>query len=82
MNIGEVRKLIGDKVAMQGNLDPTTLYADKDVIRSRAGNVLESFGKGEGHIFNLGHGILPDIKPDHAKALVDFIKEESYKYHE
>lgn len=81
VNIGEVRNLMGDKVALQGNLDPTTLYADKDVIRLRAGSVLESFGKGEGHIFNLGHGILPDIKPDHAKALVDFIKEESYKYH-
>jgi len=81
VDIGEVRNLIGDKVALQGNLDPTTLYADVDVIRSRAGNVLESFGKGEGHIFNLGHGILPDINPDHAKALVDFIKEESYKYH-
>jgi uroporphyrinogen decarboxylase len=82
VNIGEVKNLIGDKVALQGNLDPTTLYADTDVIRSRAGSVLDSFGKGEGHIFNLGHGILPDIKPDRAKALVDYIKEESYKYHE
>ncbi len=81
VNIGDARKLFDDKVALQGNLDPTTLYADKDAIRERAGNVLESYGKGGGHIFNLGHGILPDIKPENAKALVDFVKEESYRYH-
>jgi uroporphyrinogen decarboxylase len=81
VNIGDAKKLFGGKVALQGNLDPTTLYADKDIICERAGNVLESYGKGGGHIFNLGHGILPDIKPENAKALVDFIKEESYKYH-
>ncbi len=81
VNIGDARKLFVDKVALQGNLDPTTLYADKDVICARAGNVLESYGKGGGHIFNLGHGILPDIKPENAKALVDFVKEESYRYH-
>jgi uroporphyrinogen decarboxylase len=43
--------------------------------------VLEAYGKGEGHIFNLGHGILPDINPEHAKVLVDFVKEESAAYH-
>lgn len=80
MNIGNVRKLIGDSVALQGNLDPTVLYADIDKIKLEAGKVLESFGKGSGHIFNLGHGILPDIPPAHAKALVDFIKKESGKY--
>lgn len=81
VDIGEVRKITKGKVALQGNLDPTALYADIPAIRSKAGDVLESFGKGSGHVFNLGHGILPDIKPDHAKALVDFIKEESGKYH-
>lgn len=80
MDIGEVRNKIGDKVALQGNLDPTVLYADVDKIKLEAGKVLESFGNGYGHVFNLGHGILPDIHPSHAKALVDFIKEESGNY--
>lgn len=81
VDIGEVRKLIGNKVALQGNLDPTILYAGEKIIRQKAGAVLDSYGKGTGHVFNLGHGILPDVNPANAKALVDFIKEESYKYH-
>lgn len=81
VNIGEVRNLIGDKVALQGNLDPTVLYAEPDEIEKRAEFVLESYGYGEGHVFNLGHGILPDIKPSNAKALVDYIKQHSSKYH-
>ena len=70
MDIGEVRKVVGNKVALQGNLDPTVLYAEKSVIKSEAKRVLESFGNGSGHVFNLGHGILPDVKPENAKALV------------
>ncbi len=81
MNIGEVRKLVGDKVALQGNLDPTVLYAEPDSIRAKAKEVFESFGNGSGHVFNLGHGILPDVPPANAKALVDFVKEESKNYH-
>jgi uroporphyrinogen decarboxylase len=81
MDIGTARKQVGDSVALQGNLDPTTLYAPVEKIREEAVKVLESFGKGSGHIFNLGHGILPDINPEHAKALVDIIKEESVRFH-
>ncbi len=81
MNLGEVRKRVGDKVALQGNMDPTVLYANKDCIREEVKNVLASFGKGNGHIFNLGHGILPDINPENVKAFVKFVKEESKKYH-
>jgi uroporphyrinogen decarboxylase len=81
MDIGEVRKVIGNKVALQGNLDPTVLYAEKSVIKSEAKRVLESFGNGSGHIFNLGHGILPDVKPENAKALVEIVKEESRIFH-
>ncbi len=81
MNIGDVRKIVGDKVALQGNLDPTVLYAEPDSIRTKAKEVFDSYGKGSGHVFNLGHGILPDIPPAHAKALVDFVKEESKAYH-
>jgi len=81
VNIGDVRNIIGSKVALQGNLDPTTLYAEKEVICNRAKDVMDSYGNGSGHIFNLGHGILPDINPDNAKALINFVKEESFKYH-
>jgi uroporphyrinogen decarboxylase len=82
MDIGEVRKVIGNKVALQGNLDPTVLYAEKSVIKSEAKRVLESFGNGSGHVFNLGHGILPDVKPENAKALVEIVKEESKFFHQ
>ncbi|MEE8431754.1 MAG: uroporphyrinogen decarboxylase [Candidatus Desulfatibia sp.] len=81
MNIGDVRKKVGDKVALQGNLDPTVLYAGHDKIRLEAGKILKSFGEGRGHIFNLGHGILPDVPPENLKALVDFVKAESGRYH-
>jgi uroporphyrinogen decarboxylase len=80
-DIGRVRTRLGDKVALQGNLDPTILYAGKDVIAEKALAVLESYGQGSGHIFNLGHGILPDVPPENAKFLVDFIKESSMDFH-
>lgn len=80
-DIGRVRKRIGDRVALQGNLDPTVLYASQDVIAEHAEAVLESFGEGTGHVFNLGHGILPDVPPENAKFLVDYVKENSKKYH-
>ena len=81
MDIGAVRRAVGDKVALQGNLDPTVLFAEKEVIRSEVKRVLQSFGNGSGHIFNLGHGILPNIDPEKAKALVQFVKEESIVFH-
>ncbi|RJP60889.1 MAG: uroporphyrinogen decarboxylase [Ignavibacteriales bacterium] len=81
MNLGEVRKKVGDNVALQGNMDPTKLYSTADGIKKEASRILESFGNGSGHIFNLGHGILPDVPPANAKLLVDFVKEESKKYH-
>lgn len=82
MNLGEVRKKVGNKVALQGNLDPTVLYANKDYIKKAVNDVLKSFGNGNGHIFNLGHGILPDVDPENVKAFVKYAKEESKKYHE
>ena len=81
MNLGEVKKLIGSKVALQGNLDPTVLYGRKEKIKSEALKVLEQFGNGSGHIFNLGHGIHPDVLPENAKYLVDVVHEESKKFH-
>jgi len=81
MEIGKVRSKFGEKVALQGNLDPTVLYADKNKIKNEAIKVLKSFGNHNGHIFNLGHGILSDVSPENAKYLVDIVKEESKKFH-
>jgi len=81
VDIEKARMMVGSYVALQGNLDPTLLYAPPERIRAGVKKVLEKFGKGPGHIFNLGHGILPDIPVDHARALVQAVKEESVKYH-
>ena len=82
MDLGEVRKLTEDKIALQGNLDPTVLYAPVSIIEEKVKKVLDSYGKGSGHIFNLGHGILPDIEPEHVKALVKYVKSKSVEYHQ
>jgi uroporphyrinogen decarboxylase len=81
MDLGKVRNDVGDKVALQGNLDPTVLYGSKEKIREEVKKVLAFYGEGSGHIFNLGHGILPNIDPENAKALVQFVKEESKSFH-
>lgn len=81
VDLGAARKLVGDKVVLQGNLDPMTLYGTKDAIRNKVQQALASFGSGAGHIFNLGHGILPDIDPDNVKCMVDAVAEYSAKYH-
>jgi len=71
IDIGEARTRVGDRVALQGNLDPAVLAATPDTIRSEAARVLASFGPHAGHVFNLGHGITPDIDPEHVATLVD-----------
>jgi uroporphyrinogen decarboxylase len=68
------RRLAGRSVALQGNFDPSWLYAPPALIRERTHRMLEAFG-GLGHIANLGHGIHPDVPPDHARAFVDAVKE-------
>jgi uroporphyrinogen decarboxylase len=80
-DIGSAREKIGEKIALQGNLDPMVLYAHPEQIRREVRLILEKFGKGPGHIFNLGHGILPDVPVDHAKAFINAVKEESGVYH-
>lgn len=79
VNIGKVKEITGSKVALQGNLDPTVLYAGSEKIKNEASKILKSFGDGPGHIFNLGHGILPDIPPENLKVLVNYVKKESRK---
>jgi uroporphyrinogen decarboxylase len=82
IDMEKARDKIGKKVAIQGNLDPNVLYAEPNFIRREAKKVLVAYGQGTGHIFNLGHGILPDIDPAHAKVLVDYVKEKSKSYHQ
>jgi uroporphyrinogen decarboxylase len=74
-NLGEAWDRFGPDVAVQGNLDPITLFADLDTIRTRAKAVLDSAGQRDGHIFNLGHGVLPDMNPNNVKALVEMVHE-------
>ena len=74
-DITDARKRVGDKVALQGNMDPSVLYASPEVIKREAKKVLTSYGDGTGHVFNLGHGIHQHIDPDNVKVLVDSVHE-------
>jgi uroporphyrinogen decarboxylase len=76
------REYVGDKVALQGNLDPATLRESPEAIRQGVADTLESYGSGPGHVFNLGHGITPDIDPDNLGVLVDAVHELSPQYHD
>ena len=80
-DIGEARRRVGHQVALQGNLDPLALYAPKDAIRAEVQLILEQFGAGSGHVFNLGHGVWPDVNPEHVGAMVDAVHELSAPYH-
>ena len=80
-DIGSVRSRIGDRKALQGNLDPCVLFAPKERIQQETERILERFGAGSGHVFNLGHGILPTTPVQNAKYLVSCVKELSIKYH-
>ncbi len=80
-DIGQARARVGGKVALQGNMDPTILYAEPARIRQEVGAILESFGHGEGHVFNLGHGITPEVDPANAGAFIEAVHELSAPYH-
>jgi len=73
IEIGEAERRIGSKVALQGNLDPSVLYASPEIITSEAYKVLDQFKGQTGHVFNLGHGITPDVNPESMKVLVDAV---------
>jgi len=81
MDIGIARQKVGNKVALQGNIDPLVLFASPDSIRAEVEKVLGSYGYGSGHVFNLGHGISQYTNPEHAAALVAAVHELSRKYH-
>ena len=80
-DLADARALTEGKVGLQGNLDPCVLYASPETIREEVGRVLASYGIGHGHVFNLGHGIHPDVNPEHAGAMVAAVHELSPAYH-
>lgn len=80
-DIGQARGRVGDRVALQGNMDPSMLYASPDKIRAEVARILESFGSGNGHVFNLGHGITPQVDPAHAGVFIEAVHELSAGYH-
>tara|TARA_R110000751_G_scaffold4707_4_gene22738 strand:+ start:624 stop:1706 length:1083 start_codon:yes stop_codon:yes gene_type:complete len=82
MDIGVARSRVGSKVALQGNMDPTVLYAKPAAIREEVARILASYGKGSGHVFNLGHGITPEVDPAHAGAFIEAVHEMSAIYHD
>jgi uroporphyrinogen decarboxylase len=80
-DLKDARARVGQRVALQGNMDPSVLYASPERVRAEVAGVLASYGQGSGHVFNLGHGIHTGINPDHVAALVEAVHAESKKYH-
>ena len=80
-DLARAREYVQDRVALQGNLDPATLRESPEVIREGVARTLASYGDSPGHVFNLGHGITPDIDPDNLGVLVDAVHELSPQYH-
>lgn len=81
-DIGEARARVGHRVALQGNMDPTMLYASPKRIREEVASILSSYGAGSGHVFNLGHGITPEVDPANAGVFIEAVHELSQSYHD
>ena len=79
--LDQARAQVGSRVALQGNLDPAVLYAPDPVIRAEVRKVLEKYGQGSGHVFNLGHGIQQYVDPEKVTVLVDAVREFSPAFH-
>ena len=87
VDIGEARKRVGDKVALQGNLDPAILLSTPEAIEKEVASILAAYslagaGKGHGHVFNLGHGITQWTPPENAAAMLDAVRKHSQQYHQ
>jgi uroporphyrinogen decarboxylase len=80
-DLGDARERVGSRVALQGNLDPAALSGTPDSISREVAHILKRFGHGSGHVFNLGHGITPDIDPENVAFLVNAVHELSQPYH-
>jgi uroporphyrinogen decarboxylase len=81
IDIDQAKARVGDKVALQGNMDPNVLYASPERIRAEVADILAKYGKGSGHVFNLGHGIHPGMNPDNVAAFFKAVAELSPQYH-
>lgn len=79
--LSAARELTGDRVALQGNLEPAVLKRSPAEIEEGAARVLASYGRGPGHVFNLGHGVTPDVDPEHVRVLVDAVRRLSPSWH-
>ena len=81
IDIGQARKRVGDKVALQGNMDPAILLSNPQAIEKEVASILASYGKGNGHVFNLGHGITQWTDPECADAFISAVHNLSKQYH-
>ena len=81
IDIGDARRQVGDRVALQGNMDPCGRDSSPERIDQEVQKILAGFGKGPGHVFNLGHGIHPEIPPEHAAAMIEAVHRHSRQYH-
>jgi len=81
LDLADARARVGDKVALQGNMDPSILYAKPERIEQEVKTILESYGHGNGHVFNLGHGIHQHIDPENVGVFIDAVHEHSKQYH-
>jgi uroporphyrinogen decarboxylase len=81
VDIGQARTRIGNRVALQGNLDPAVLFSPPDVVQRETEKILAAFGHGDGHVFNLGHGISQFTPPESVKIMVDCVHQASRRFH-
>lgn len=80
-SLSQSRKTVNNRVALQGNLDPVVLLSNPEAVRAETIRVLEAYGEGNGHIFNLGHGILPETPVENVKTMIETVRSESPKFH-
>jgi uroporphyrinogen decarboxylase len=73
-DLSSARQAVGGRIALQGNLDPSALFSPPEVLRAEALRVLDSYGGGSGHVFNLGHGITPEVDPERVALLVETVQ--------
>ena len=81
-DISSARKIVGENICLQGNLDPCSLHGTEESLKHSASKIIDGYGFGHRHIFNLGHGIDQYVNPDNLKILIDHVKEYSKKYHQ
>ncbi|PPC94208.1 MAG: uroporphyrinogen decarboxylase [Methylotenera sp.] len=81
VDIGSARQRVGNKVALQGNLDPAILLSTPEAIEKEVANILASYGQGSGHVFNLGHGITQWTPPENAACMLNAVRALSQQYH-